>query len=308
MMKNPNPDLLLYIAMADACAAGAEYLKFPRDDAVRDACLGFERYVSHPTHQGHPGLYTDDTEMSAANARVLIEQEPPYTTKMFADAYVREFLRGGRRKGYSRKFQTLLESISSGDEFMERVVPSSDKNGAAMRAMPIGALPTAQLVLDVADFQARLTHDTPEGRFSAKAVALMSHFALYEDHPLEDVADYCMDHLPADELKHFGHVFAEPWSGEPVTTTERTPVSITTVHAVVDVVMSETSLMDMLARIIRWGGDTDSVAAIAWGIASARFRGEKLPEFLERDLEGGNTSTGADYLRQTGAALMARFA
>jgi ADP-ribosylglycohydrolase len=89
---------------------------------------------------------------------------------------------------------------------------------------------------------------------------------------------------------------------------EYASVAITTVHAVTDVIVREKSLMGMLGRVIRWGGDTDSVAVIAWGIASARFRGEKLPEFLERDLEGGNATTGADYLRQTGAALMARFA
>lgn len=307
MMKHPNPDMLLYIGMADACAAGAEYLKFPRDNGVRARCLQFDCYVSHPTHLGHPGLYTDDTEMSAANARVLIEQEPPYTAKMFADAYVREFRRGGCRKGYSRKFQAFLESIDMGEAFLARIDPVSDKNGAAMRAMPVGVLPTVQRTLEVADQQARLTHDTAAGRFSARAVALMSHFALYEDHPLEDIRDYCMDNLPAEDLQRFGHVFAEPWPGGPVETTETAPVSITTVHAVVAAVTGQPTLMAMLGRIIRWGGDTDSVAAIAWGIASARFRGERLPDFLEKDLEGGDPSTGPAYLRDLGSQLIVRF-
>ena len=307
-MKNPNPDMLLYIGMADAYAAGAEYLKFPDDNAVRARCLQFECYIGHPLHKARPGVYTDDTEMSVANARVLTEADASYAPLSFATAYVREFLRGGCRKGYSRKFQAFLESVTSGEEFMARISPDSDKNGACMRAMPLGVLPTVPLTLEIADLQARITHDTPEGRFSARAVALMSHFALYEPHPLDDIGDYCMDHLGSEELARFGYVFAEPWGGGPVETTERASVAITTVHAVADVIVREKSLMDMLDRVIRWGGDTDSVAAVAWGIASTRYRGEKLPDFLERELEGGDPTTGAAYLRDIGAALMMKFA
>lgn len=307
-MKNPNPDMLLYIGMADACAAATEYLRFPDDAAVLDECLKFRRYVGHPTHNvDRPGIYTDDTEMSVANSRVLVENERPHTPLMFADAYVREFRRGGCRKGYSRKFQAFLERVESGEQFLAEISPDSNKNGACMRAMPLGALPTVELVLETADQQARLTHDTPEGRFSARAVALMSHFALYLNHPLADIHDYCMDNLPADDLHRFGRVFVEPWDESPVRTTPEATVAIATVHAVADVIVREQSLMAMLERVILWGGDTDSVAAVAWGIASSRYRGEKLPEFLERGLENGNPTTGAVYLRDLGAQLMARF-
>ena len=73
------------------------------------------------------------------------------------------------------------------------------------------------------------------------------------------------------------------------------------------VLAQENSLMGILRQVIKWGGDTDSVAAIAWGIASARYQGEKLPELMERDLEGGNARTGTPYLRALGAQLMHKY-
>ena len=64
----------------------------------------------------------------------------------------------------------------------------------------------------------------------------------------------------------------------------------------------------MLEQIIQWGGDTDSVAAITWGIASARYKDNSfIPEFMVRDLEGGNADTGATYLIALGTRLMEKF-
>jgi ADP-ribosylglycohydrolase len=61
--------------------------------------------------------------------------------------------------------------------------------------------------------------------------------------------------------------------------------------------------MGILQKTIEWGGDTDSVCAIAWGIASARYQDEQLPEFLERDLELGR-KYGAAFLKDLGKQLM----
>lgn len=310
-MRYPNPNILVYIGMADAYAAACEYLlSVPWERRVYEQCLQFRGYVRHPRHLGlKPSCYTDDTEMSVANARVLIENDPPYIPLMFANYYVREFERGGRREGYARGFQKFLESVRSGEEFLGKIRSGSTKNGAAMRAVPFGTLRTPKETMEVATLQARITHDTREGRFSARAVALMAHFALYEEAPLSDVASYCLREMPAEDVEQFGYVFQNPWpENKPVKDSKETPVAISTVHAVAHFVRTARSLMDILERVIRMGGDTDSVAAIAWGIASARFRNERLPEFLERDLEQGNPATGVACLRDIGEKLMRRFA
>ena len=301
-MQHRNPGMLLRIAMADACAMAVEY-----NDALLAECLKFQGYLAHPTHGLLPGDYTDDTEMSIANTKVLIQHSRHFTPLMFAEAYVNEFQLGGRRKGYSRAFQNILERVSTGEELLATVKGDSTKNGAAMRAVPFGVLPIIEPMLELATMQACITHDTHEGRFSARAVALMSHFALYTDLHFSCIGDYCLRRLPPEDARCFGYVFSQPWPGTPVKEYPWASVAITTVHAVADVLAREQSLMDILKRVIIWGGDTDSVAAIAWGIASARYQDERLPAFFERDLEARNPFSCAAYLRVLGEQLMDKY-
>jgi len=307
-MKFSNPDLLVYIGIADAYAMATEYLKQHETERILERCLLFEAYVAHPRYGSGKGRYTDDTEMSVANVRVLNAYQPPFRPIMFANAYVAEFAYGGRRKGYSRRFQSLLEEVTTGPELLMRLDPASNKNGAAMRSVPIGALRSVTDVLAVAELQAKITHDTPEGIWSARAVALMSHYALYEAGPLSELPEYCLAYLPGEDHERFGHVFRNRWPNVPVTEKENASVAVTTVHAVLDLVAhDDRSLMEILKQTLVWGGDTDSVAAIAWGIASARRQDERLPAFMRADLEGGNSRTGIERLRRLGAALMEKF-
>ncbi len=308
-MRHPNPDILLYIAMADAYAAAVEYLdQNLQQEDLREQALLFERYLARPKGNLAAGEYTDDTEMSIANVRVLLAHRPPYTAREFADAYVTEFRYGGMREGYASGFYRFLCKVTSGQEFQEQIQPHSTRNGAAMRAVPIGVLPSVEQVLAVARTQAQLTHDTPEGIFSAQVVALLSHYALWAARPLAEAGAWCATILSdtTDERvrEHVPQIFWQPWPRMHVHTEPYGSTALTTVHAVVHLLREERSLMGMLRRVIEWGGDTDSVAAIAWGIASARYAGESLPAFMEEDLEAGNMNTSPRRLRRLGKALM----
>ena len=182
-----------------------------------------------------------------------------------------------------------------------------------MRSVPLGVLKTVEEVLAVAEVQARITHDTPEGAFSSQVVALMSHFALYEDAPLSELPEYCIDYLPDGDIAKFGNVFTRSWPNLSVTeqscTFLHSSMAVTTVWAAIDAVRRQHSLMNILRQVIQWGGDTDSVAAIAWGIASTRYQDEILPGFMAPDLEKNSMyNTGAVHLVETGSRLMEKFA
>jgi ADP-ribosylglycohydrolase len=311
-MYFPNPNFLFYTAMADAYGMGAEYLKLDRleDAQALQEVLKFERYVAHPRYGSHaPGAakYTDDTEMSVANTLVLLGKKPAYTKLDFASAYVNEFVYGGRRKGYSRGFQAILEKVGTGEDLLHALIPDSDKNGAAMRAVPFGVLPHVHEVLDAATVSASVTHDTAIGLFSSRAIALAAHFAIYERPNLIWMRQYIQAHLPKED-KQFLNVINEPWDGSPVVGNDKMgPVGLTTVNAVLQLVTTQDSLMGMLRTACEWGGDVDSVASIAWGIASARFQYEQLPEFLTRDLEYGSPRTGEQRLRDLGILLFTKY-
>lgn len=312
-MLHRNDDMLLRIAQGDAFAAAVEYVDPARHPGLFEAVRRFDSYHQHPTHRKlRPGMYTDDGQMSIAVSEVMVRVAPDVrdgimTGLMRPSVWYEAFYEAFRRDprdGYSRGFQELLEGCRSGVELQARIRPDSNKNGGAMRSVPVGVLPDPVQVVAVAAAQANTTHDTFGGREAAVAVALMSHFALYDGRGFSDVLEWGVQLCPAFEY------FRVPWEG-PVTggwtTKDRTGlgVGINTAWAVYTLLCQETTLRGAMDRLVDWGGDTDSVAAIAWGILSARCQGEALPDFLERDLESrGNLRYGPAFLRSLGTQLM----
>jgi len=293
-MRHRNPDLLLRIAQGDACGMATEFIPLPEHRAAKEAAMRLDSYVQHPVFgEVRAGHYTDDTQMSVAVAEVLLSTDPP-TTPRFAEAFVHCFKRDPR-KGYAPRFQVLLESVRSGAELTATIRAESDKNGAAMRSVPLGVLPTPEQVRTITAMQARITHDTDGGVASAIAVALMSHYALWMDAPLRDLRAWLKAQMPEAAL-------SDAWSGDPV---DGSALGWKTAMAVLTLVESQSSLLDIARTAIDWGGDTDSVVAIAWGIASTRMR-EPLPRFFEDDLEKG--PYGGAFLSELGASLMKRYA
>lgn len=309
-MLYPNPNMLLRIAQGDAYAMACEYCNRHPDEPEHQELLRFERYLPHPVHKIKPGCYTDDTQMSIAVAETLIDAVNPnldwdddLNTDEFAAHFVTVFKRD-KRQGYSRGLQTILEQSRSGWHLQQLIRPDSNKNGACMRAVPIGVLKNPKDVMQIAARQARITHDTYGGVVSAEAVALMSHYALYEAQDFSHMYEWLVNQHPAlIYLK-------EPWSGSVEQGNRKEMgVGLVTAWAVCTLLQECNSLLDIMRRIIEWGGDTDTVAAVAWGIASARYQDEVLPDFFERDLEhqSGSKFKG-EFLKELGRKLMEAYA
>ena len=302
-MRYRNDNMLLRIAQGDAFAVAVEYVKRDKFPDLYAAVERYDSYQQHPTHTKlRPGMYTDDTQMSIAVSEVLLRSPTP-TAEIFAEQFY-ECFRRDPRDGYSRGFQKILEEAKSPDHMRQLITPNSNKNGAAMRAVPIGVIKDPNQVVALAAMQAQVTHATYGGINSAVIVALMSHFGLYDRRGFISFKGWGNQYCPA--LEHF----SRPWEG-PVNgfyaSSDPTGlgVGMNTAWAVWTLLVEETSLMGMMRRLITWGGDTDSVAAIAWGIGSTRFPDEVLPEFLERDLEvSGNLAYGPTYLKELGKRLM----
>ncbi len=293
-------NVLLRIAQGDAYCMATEYIKLPRDQEVYDQALKFEHYVKHPTHPLRAGSYTDDTQMSIAIAELLIDGGP-YTKEAFADRFVQVFRRDPRR-GYSAAFYEVLRKCNTGAELLATVHPHSSKNGAAMRSIPLGFLPTPKQVLKVAETQAKITHDTLQGILSSQIIALYKHFLLYGEE--SDPSEQMVRLLPAAE-----HFFIKDWSGRVKDTIAEggLGVGLNTVWAVLTVIRTCFNDRQILRQIIEWGGDTDTVAALALGLTSTTAHSEgSLPEFFEHGLEPGG-QYGVDYLRHLGRALTLKF-
>ena len=318
-MQHRNDDMLLFIAIGDAVAAATEFVKVREYPRLFENILRLDGYYQHPTHHDlKPRMYTDDTQMSVAVAEALIEHHELLSGRkvtkkyffemlnvmitfhrfeeIFAEAWVRTFHRDPRN-GYAKGFQLFLEKTETAKSFLTNIRPYSEKNGACMRAVPLGMIQYPEAILAVAEGQARTTHDTPIGIFSAQVVALMSHFALYRDDPFDRLQDFLEIHL-SDSIQLHQMSIHKRWRG-PV----KSPAT-NTVHAVFDLLTHCKTLSEVLRGAIQFGGDTDSVAAIALGIASARMPND-LPQVLFDKLENG--PYGREYLKTLGKQLMDKY-
>lgn len=297
-MINRNDNMLLRIAQGDAYAICVEYVDRGANRDLFDKALKFESYLNHPKYNKlAPGMFTDDTQMSCAVALTLINKKLEAT----ADDFLYSFLfcfKQDERDGYSRKFQAILEQSNSVEKLKSLLNTDSVSNGAAMRSVPLGIIKDPQEIIRIGKLQAATTHNTFNAKDSSVLVGLMSHYALHTNEKFKYLNEWLKDYNYFD--------FKTPWKG-PIHVKKNDPkglgIGINTAHAVNTLLIEETSLIGIMRKLINWEGDTDSVAAIAWGIASARYQDEILPEFMERDLEPG-MEFGSEYLKNLGKQLM----
>ncbi len=240
------------------------------------------------------GYYTDDTQMSLAVAEAILSGEP-WTPQLLARKFVEAFKRDPHG-GYAYKFGNFLKEVADGAEFLARVHNSSIRNGAAMRAGPIGIYPTIEEVIEKSDMQARITHNTVEGRSAAKAAALMTHYFLYKRGSKARLGQFLNEHILTGES---GVDWTEPWQGR---------VGLTgpeAVRAAVTVIIRSDSQSSLLKDCINFSGDVDTVAAIAMAAAahSPEIK-EDLPQHLYDRLEDG--PYGHKYIKELDEQLLER--
>jgi len=293
-MKHRNDDMLLWIAVGDAAAAATEYVDPSKHREVVIEAIRLTGYAQNPEYRDLvPGRYTDDAQMSIAVAEALLSGTP-LTPRLFAEIFVRAFKRDPR-PGYAKGFQAFLESVRDADHFLEEIRPNSEKNGGCMRAVPTGVLPTPEEVIEAATMQASVTHNTPEGLFAATAVGLMSHFALYHKDSFDTMHRF-LSHYLEESMARFVPDLLSPRKDPVIQPAHHT------VHAVLYLLQNYRTLADVLRGAILIGGDTDSVGAIALGIASARMEND-IPHVLIDKLEP-DSRYGVGFLRNLGFRLM----
>lgn len=278
--------MLIEIAIGDAYGAGFEFAPRAKIERHNDGA----GYVAHEL--GIPaGHYTDDTQMSIAVAELLLRGSRPDALAC-ADAFV-EAYRRDPREGYSRGFGQLLSEVADGSELLRRIRPGSTRNGAAMRSVPLGLLDDRAAMRRLAREQASVTHDSPDGRLSSEVVALMAHGLVHRSARVAGLA--------AMVAAETGFELRDDWHAEVEVD------ALQTLHAVHSALAAHRSMRELLRACVAFGGDTDSVAAIALGLASLspEFKND-LPASLLEGLENG--PFGRDWLIALDSRLAARFA
>lgn len=264
--KLPFNFVLNHIKLGDALGMGFEYTteEFVKENIWKENEL--PKFVKHPVFGDEisPGMYTDDSQMSSALIKLMTTKPE---SEWFDDRVVSHFFllefQQSPRKGYSKGLYEVMSSSRDWIDFLKKIAAfgKSTSNGGCMRAVPIGMLPSLDLVKKFARFQAEITHkDTAVD--AAEIVAVASHILMYKSKHLLVNGLYT---LVQKECSYFPDI---------VPTLLRVAgkehlglkTAITAVKLFEDCKLNRNlSIHEAIREAILLGGDTDTVAAIISG-------------------------------------------
>jgi ADP-ribosylglycohydrolase len=200
--------------------------------------------------------FTDDTVLTIATASALLADD------WFTKSY-QTYFRAYPGRGYGHHF--MLWGNSENPEPYE-----SWGNGSAMRVSPIGfAFQTLEETLEMAASSAVCTHNHPEGIKGAQATA-SSIFLARSGKSKGEIKEYIQATFAYDLERTIDDI--RPKYEYDVSCQGSVPEAIISF-------LDSTSFKDCIRNAISIGGDSDTIACIAGGIAEA-FYG--VPEDLEK--------------------------
>lgn len=271
--------MFVEMAIGDAFGAGREFVTPPKKPTPQ--WNDGKTYLQHPRHPQTPGRYTDDTQMAIAVVEFMLSvkaRTPRNLAKAFLDTFIRD-----PRQGYAQGFYNFLVNCSNRSDpagyFLQHIQPHSNKAGGAMRAGPCGLLVDPSDVRDLAMWQASLTHATWEGMMAAVGSAMLV-WACRNNLSKKSLLDPLWFHVPSV-------LWNEGWKGR--VGNQGFPA----VQAAAAAVKQESTLTGVLQQCIKYGGDTDTVAAIAMCAASQHAEIDNdLDDALYSGLENGEYGLG----------------
>ena len=217
----------------------------------------FHNYLSKEFDFMTPECYfTDDTVMTCAVAQALMDSKEDFSD--LEDKAVAALQRIGQKYpdcGYGARFIDWM--------FSRHPLPyNSCGNGSAMRVSPVGL--AARTVAEAKQLSAavtRITHDHPEGMKGAEVTAVaivMARQGKTKEEIRAEMEKYYILDKTVDDYRH-------AWDGH-----GREICQISVPQALVCFLEGE-SFEDVIRNCISIGGDSDTIAAIAGGIAEAFF-------------------------------------
>ena len=233
-------------------------------------------------------IFTDDTTMTLAVAEAIMKKTD-YQTEMI------KYFKKYPDAGYGYLFNEWANSKNPQPY-------KSYGNGSAMRVSPIGfAFDDINSVLNEARKSAEITHNSPDGIAGAKAIAL-AIFLAREGKNKEEIRTKVGSRFrfeirnSVEELKIFNE---ENWASNGSSIEESVPVALLCF-------LDSTDYEDTIRNALYLGGDTDTIACMAGGIAQAFYR--EIPNWIIKEsrirlnndqldvVDSFNQTYGIDYL------------
>ena len=221
---------------------------------------------------------TDDSYMTMAVAEALMGRLPVELNAtwlcFFQDDVAKRFVSYWQKDpyaGYGKMFwQWCMRTVKEGKR---QPGYHSFGNGAAMRIAPVAyAAKNEEELKVVSRIVTEITHNHPEAIKGAEAVALCVYLALHGASKEEIRKRIVEDYYP--EIEHFDFADLIEHYSFHATCQDSVPQAIYCF-------LISTDLEDTIRNCVAIGGDTDTVAAMAGGIAEAYYQKDSLSKFEE---------------------------
>lgn len=283
------PATLTGLAIGDALGMPFEMSK-PSNPRLKAWGGGYEDGSRSPyTKDLKPGQWTDDTKMAKALAESLLE-EKTYSPAGAARKYL-EWFNSGDLRGIGTSTYKAMVRLQAGFPWTQSGTPNGEGNGTAMRVGPLGLFyrHNFQAAGEMAEIDARITHDSHEARMGSVAVALGVVSLLQGARP-DTVVSKVLEWLPESEIRKRLKIVErsiEPLAGH----TEESIVDaiammgagahvVETVPAAFMALGATGSFKDAIRAAILCGGDTDTTGAVVGALAGTFYGYAEVEPFL----------------------------
>lgn len=234
--------------------------------------------------------FTDDTVLTVAVCKAILNNPEPISRWRIKN-------RGLEYAGQFRQYYSYYPSAGFGNMFSEWARSGSFKvnrsyaNGAAMRAVPIGyAYDTIEQVLLQAKASCYYTHNNSEAIKAAQAVAI-SVFLARNGKCKKDIRDFLENKFHYDLSKKITDIKSN------YVFNSRASYSV---PPAIIAFLDSTDYESAIRNAVSLGGDADTEACIAGGIAEA-FYGEipkQISSFCDRKIDFTLKSVVLDFKEQ----------
>lgn len=254
-------------------------------------------YLASPSHHvTEPGQYSDDTQMTVALGESLFPHG--YNHNRAMDAYL-EWFQSGKARGMGGSIRKAMLSYMRTKNPLGNAVPGAKGTGTAMRIAPIGMAYRHDLgkVMLMASLDAGLTHQSPEAKDGAVAVALGVACLATRTLTPSKLPRAIAEMLPVGAMRETLETFPTFVKPEQLKDLLR---SVGHLHIVQAVAASFACLAGTgsfhatVEAAIRNGGDTDTIAAMAGALAGTWYGYNGIPHYFLTPLEEKNRLLALD--------------
>lgn len=218
-------------------------------------------------------FFTDDTVMTVAVAKAILDCDDFAKLKDLTIKYMREFGQTYPRRGYGNHFKIWLYS-------RDPKPYGSFGNGAAMRISSVGFLCDSEFEVKMYSHEVTATtHNHPEGLKGAEAVAMAIFWArtgMNKQEIFDRLAENYYPELKTEQLTYNYLLENYRWGyGYGSETCQSSvPQALACFYA-------STDFEDAIKTAISIGGDSDTIAAMTGGIAEAYYG---IPKEIEKEM------------------------